>query len=346
MQGIVHLVASSIEGMDPEQVTILDSRGKIMSRTGPADITGKMTGTMMETQRSYEKNLEDRLQSLLDKAVGSGKSVVRVSTVLNFNQVEKVEERYDPNAKVVRSEQRMEQKDGATVSAGGIPGVQSGTGKTNVAAATAGGGSKLDETMNYEINRSSSKIIEPIGALTKLSVAILVDGKYEAGAVTKTGQAAKAKYSPRSPDELQKIEALMKGAVGYNLERGDQLTVVNIPFQETGDETPVELPQWWEKPFFMDLVKNVLLGLAFIALLLLVVRPLMKMLASQKRNRNDAVEWLEAEKERNEKLEGGAHSLLPQQGMDLKGQGDLLAIVKQDPYQTAQILQNWLRQRD
>src|ERR1039457_7099633 len=90
VQGIVHLVASSIEGMDPEQVTVLDSRGKVLSRTGPADVTGKMTGSMMETQRGYEKNLEDRLQSLLDKAVGSGKSVARVSSVLNFSQVEKV----------------------------------------------------------------------------------------------------------------------------------------------------------------------------------------------------------------------------------------------------------------
>jgi flagellar M-ring protein FliF len=301
----------------------------------------------METQRSYEKNLEERLQSLLDKAVGTGKSVARVSTVLNFSQVEKVEERYDPEATVLRSEQRIEQKDGTTVSTSGIPGVQPNTGKTTSAPATAGGGSKRDETMNYEVSRTSAKIIEPVGALTKLSVAILVDGKYEAGAVTKSGQSAKAKYTPRSPDELQKIEALVKSAVGYNVERGDQLTVVNVPFQETGDETPVELTNWWEKPFFADLGKNVLLGLAFIALLLLVVRPLMKMMPSPKLDRNDSLELLRAQKERSEQLlEGGGHSLLPQQGLDFKGQGELLAIVKQDPYQTAQILQNWLKQRD
>jgi len=347
VQGIVHLVASSVEGMDPEQVTVLDSRGKVMSRTGPADITGKMSNTMMETQRGYEKNLEERLQSLLDKAVGSGKSVARVSSVLNFNQVEKVEERYDPNAKVVRSEQRMEQKDGTTMPAGGIPGVQTAAGKTPAPpAAVAGGGSKRDETLNYEINRSSAKIIEPVGTLTKLSVAILVDGKYEAPVAAKSAKTAKAKYTPRSPDELQKIEALVKSAVGYNAERGDQLTVVNVPFQETGDEVAAEQPQWWEKPVVFDLGKNLLLGLAFIALLLLVVRPLMKMLAVPQRNRSDSIERLESQKEHHEQLEEGLHNLLLQPGLDHKGQGELLALVKQDPYQTAQVLQNWLRQRD
>jgi flagellar M-ring protein FliF len=342
VQGIVHLVASSVEGMDPEQVTVLDSRGKIMSRSGPADVTGKMTSTMMETQRSYEKNLEERLQSLLDRAVGSGKSVARVSTVLNFNQVEKVEERYDPNAKVIRSEQRTEQKDGTTLTTSGIPGVQPNTGKTNAVPLTAVGGSKRDETMNYEINRSSSKIIEPVGTLTKLSVAILVDGKYEPGAAVKSGKAAKPKYIPRSPEELQKIEALVKSAAGYNIDRGDQLTVVNIPFQETGDETPGVPPEWWEKPFFADLGKNILLGIAFIALLLLVVRPLMKTLSSPKRGRDDDRERLEAEKDPQEQLEGGVHGLLTQPGIEFKGQGELLALVKQDPYQTAQILQNWI----
>jgi flagellar M-ring protein FliF len=351
VQGIVHLVASSVEGMDPEQVTVVDSRGKVMSRTGPSDVTGKMTSTMMETQRNYEKNLEERLQSLLEKAVGSGKSVARVSTVLNFNQVEKVEERYDPNAKVIRSEQRMEQKDGTTViAATGIPGVQSATGKAPPPAPTtaAGGASKRDETLNYEINRSSSKIIEPVGTLTKLSVAILVDGKYEAAAATKSGKAGKAKYSPRSPEELQQIEALVKGAVGYNADRGDQLTVVNVPFQETADEAVVVQPQWWEQPLVSDIGKNALLGIAFIALLLLVVRPLMKVISSPGGGgvRNDTFEPLEAQRERHEHLEGGAHAMLTPPGMELKGPGELLAVVKQDPYQTAQVLQNWLRQRD
>lgn len=332
VQGIVHLVASSVEGMDSEQVTVLDSRGKIMSKTGPSDASSKMTNTMLETQRGFEKNLEERLQSLMDKAVGSGKSVAQVSAVLNFKHVEKVEERYDPEASVLRSEQRSEQKEGTRAPVAAAP---------TAPAAPAGGGTKLDETLSYEVSHTSAKTVEPVGNLTKLSVAILVDGKYEAAAVTKTGPPAKAKYSPRSPEELQKIEALVKSAVGYSSERGDQLTVVNVPFQEAGDDA-AELPKWWEKPYFVDLGKNALLGIAFIVLLLLVVRPLVKTLTTASKAHRKDKESFEPIKENHELLDG--HTMLPEQGMT-HGQADLLAIVKQDPYQTAQIIQNWLKQR-
>ena len=300
----------------------------------------------METQHSYEKNLEERLQSLLDRAVGTGKSVARVSAVLNYKQVEKVEERYDPEAQVVRSEKRTEQKDGTTMTASGIPGVQSNMGKANAGPAALGGGSKRDETVNYEVSRSSAKIIEPVGNLTKLSVAILVDGKYEAGPPAKSGQPAKPKYTPRSADELKKIEALVRSSVGYNEERGDQLTVVNIPFQDTGDEGANELPQWWEKPVVVEMGKNGLLGIGFIALLLLVVRPLMKMLSSPHKKTKGAFEPLHAFEEGQGRLEELPETHLSQLAMNTANQTDVVEIVKKDPYQAAQILQNWLKQKD
>ena len=134
------------------------------------------------------------------------------------------------------------------------------------AGSSSGGGSKNDETLNYEVSRSTAKIIEPVGALSKISVAVLVDGKYEAPAAVKEGQAVKTKYTPRSPDELQKIEALVKSAVGFNAERGDQLTVQNIPFQDTSDAGSVDTPKWWTNPFFMSLFKNLLIGLGFLAI--------------------------------------------------------------------------------
>ncbi len=346
VQGIVHLVASSVEGLDSEQVTVLDSRGKVLSRSGPSDITGKLTSTMMETQRSYEKNLEERLQSLLDKAVGAGKSVARVTAVLNFKQVEKVEERYDPEAQVVRSEKRSEQKDGTSTTAGGIPGVQSNMGKANASLATAGGGTKKDESFNYEINRSSSKIIEPVGNLTKLSVAILVDGKYEADVAAKAGQTPKLKYTPRSPEELKKIEALVRGSVGYSEERGDQLTVVNVPFQENGEEAAVDVANWWEKPVVADMGKNVLLGIGFIALLLLVVRPLMNILQSPQKRANISFDTLQPFEDGRDKLEGRLPTQMANLEMNAMNQMDLVSIVDKDPYQTAQILNNWLKQKD
>lgn len=214
VQGVVHLVASSIEGMNADNVTVLDSRGKILSKgDGAGDATAKMTGTMQETQRAYERNLEERLQTLLDRVVGGGKTVARATATFDFKQVERVEEKFDPETIAVRSEQRSEEKSGGTSIATGVPGVQTNLGRNAPGAAgnAANGGSRNDETLNYEVSRSTSRTIEPVGTLSKVSVAILVDGKYEAPVAVKEGESAKPKYIPRSPDELQKIEALVKG---------------------------------------------------------------------------------------------------------------------------------------
>ena len=338
VQGVVHLVSSAIEGMNPEHETVLDQKGKVLSKGGPSDAAGKMTASMQEVQRVYEKNTEERLQSLLDKAVGSGKSVARVSAVFDFRQVERFEEKYDPET-VVRSEQRTEEQQGGTTTSQGIPGAQTNLGRNPQAAAggTAGGGSKSDETLNYEVSRQTSRTVEPVGTLAKVSVAILIDGKYEAPAAG--AKDAKPKYTPRAADELQKIDALVKSAVGFNQVRGDQVTVVNIPFQETGDSAAADA-KWWEAPIFMALLKNGLIGFGFLALVLFVVKPLMKMLAQEKKT---SFEPLDTAEEALEKI-AAAHRL--QLGAQTVSQMELIQKVKKEPYQTAQILQNWLQQKE
>jgi len=337
VQGVVHLVSSSIEGMDPEHVTVLDSRGKILSKGGSSDPTSRMTSAMQETQRNYEKNVEERIQSLLDRIVGGGKSVARVTAAFDFKQVERLEEKFDPESIAVRSEQRTEEKGASTTTSSGVPGVQTNLGRTATAAGGAsGGGSKNDETLNYEVSRSTAKIIEPIGALSKISVAVLVDGKYEAPAATKDGQPAKAKYTPRSPDELQKIETLVKSAVGFNPERGDQLSVQNIPFQETGEFGATETAKWWTNPFFMSLAKNLMIGIGFLALIMFVIRPL---LASLKTSRPASLESFEPLGEGREQLSTTERVQLATQ---MAEQQSLIEQAKKDPYQVAQILQNWV----
>ncbi|MBI5485263.1 MAG: flagellar M-ring protein FliF [Deltaproteobacteria bacterium] len=344
VQGISHLVSSSVEGLDLDHVTVLDSRGKVMSRTGPSDTRGKMTATMMETQRSYEKNMEERLQSLLDKAVGSGKSAARVSATLDFKQVEKTEERFDPEATAVKSEQRGIQKDGTSIVSASIPGAQANSGKAGTSPTASGGGSRSDETVSYEVSRSTSKTIEPVGALAKLSVAILVDGKYETAAAAKGGKPEKPRYIPRSPEELQKIEALVKSAVGYNLERGDQLTVVNVPLQDVAEDGVIEAAPWWEKPIVMEMGKNGLLGIGFIALIMLVLRPLLKTLTPQKGSRDTISQF--GINDGQTQLDGMGRAALPQIGMKSMNQMELADVVRQDPYQTAQILRSWLGQKE
>jgi flagellar M-ring protein FliF len=337
--GVVNLVASSIEGMNPENVTVLDSRGKILSKGGGGvlDLTSKMTGAMQETQRNYEKNQEERLQTLLDRVVGGGKSVARVTANFDFRQVERVEEKFDPESIAVRSEQRTEEKAGGGATATGVPGVQTNLGRTAPGGGTTGGGSKNDETLNYEVSRSTSRTIEPVGTLSKVSVAILVDGKYEVPTAVKEGQTEKAKYIPRSPEELQKIEALVKGAVGFNPERGDQISIQNIPFQDAGEMSgTADSPQWWTSPFFMSLFKNLLIGFGFLALMMFVVKPLLNSLRSIRQPRMDILESLTPEQE---KLSGAERAHL---AVSMAEQQDLMEKAKTNPYQVAQILQNWI----
>lgn len=334
MQGVVHLVASSVEGMDPENVSVMDSRGKMLSKRSAGDATDKQATVRQETQRQFERTEEDKLQTLLDKVVGTGKSVARVSANFDFKQVEKYEERYDPETAAVRSEQRSEEKGGLTTLASGAPGVQSNL-RGGPAGATTGGGSKTDETLNYEVSRSTARTIEPVGSLSKVSVAVLVDGKYELSPGAKPG--AQPKYQPRSPDELQKIEALVKSAVGFNAERGDQVTVANIPFQESGMAEDEPQP-WYQAPFAQALLKNGLIGLAFLALLFFVVRPLMKNLKVEK---PASFVPLEPDMEAMQLIEEQRR----EQEMLRISQMELVEKVKQDPYQVAQILQNWLAQK-
>ena len=337
VQGVVHLVSSSIEGMDPEHVTVLDSRGKILSKGGSSDPTARMTSAMQETQRIYEKNVEERIQSLLDPIVGGGKSVARVTASFDFKQVERVEEKFDPESIAVRSEQRTEEKGSSTTSSAGVPGVQTNLGRTTPGTgATSGGGSKNDETLNYEVSRSTAKIIEPVGALSKISIAVLVDGKYEAPAAVKEGQAAKAKYLPRSPDELQKIETLVKSAVGFNLERGDQMSVQNIPFQDTGEAGSTETAKWWTNPFFMSLAKNLMIGVGFLILVMFVIRPLMSYLKIGRRPSLNSFESLTASSDQLTTVEKAVIDA------QIAEQKDLIDQAKKDPYQVAQILQNWV----
>jgi flagellar M-ring protein FliF len=235
VQGIVHLVASSVEGLDPSQVTVVDNHGEVLSKNS-ADEDAQLTATQIETQRRVEHDLEQRVQTMLDQVLGRDKSVVRVTAPLEFRQVEITEESFDPNSQVVRSENRSQEKVTEKGSQAGVPGVRSNV--PNDLKPTGGSGPKeakrKNETLNYEVNRKVSKIIEPTGAIKRLSVAVLVDGTYEAAA-SAVNEAEDAvgdkKYVARSEQEIQNLIQIVKKAVGFSEDRGDQIEMVNVPFE-------------------------------------------------------------------------------------------------------------------
>lgn len=165
-----------------------------------------------------------------------------------------------------------------------------------------------------------------------------MDGKYEPGTPGKDAAAAKTKYTPRSPEELQKIEALVKGAIGFNQERGDQISIQNIPFQDGADAAgSAESARWYTNPFVMTLSKNLLIAGAFLLLLLFVIRPMINTLRTARPPRPDLLESFSVESP--EKLSASERAQI---AMQMAEQQDLMEKAKTNPYQVAQILQNWL----
>ncbi len=286
IQGVVHLVSSSVEGLQARDVTVVDGLGNLLSNSSSDESAG-LSGTQMEYQRTLEKDIETRIQTMLERIVGVNKAVVRVSSVLDFRKIETTEERYDPNGQVVRSEQRgQERSSGVNGISGGVPGVESnvpgGTEVDGGGQTSSNNNQTKNETVNYEISRTVSRIVEPTGTIKKLSVAVLVDGTYEAA---KAGEAAAdqpKKYVPRSEEEVKRIEDIVKKAMGYSSERQDQVEVVSIQFG-LGPEEPVgaaveATPD--PSKLWMPYVRYAVGGVLFFLILFMVVRPLMTMLVS------------------------------------------------------------------
>ncbi len=283
VQGIVHLVASSVEGLEPSQVTVVDNHGEVLSQNS-ADSEAQLTATQIETQRRVEKDLEQRVQTMLDQVLGRDKSVIRVTAPLEFRQVEITEESFDPNSQVVRSENRSQEKvteKGSGANAG-VPGVRSNV--PTELKATGGAGPKeakrKNETLNYEMNRKVSRIIEPTGAIQRLSVAVLVDGTYETAAAA-DGEAEDATSAPtyvaRSEQEIQNLILIVKKAVGFSEERGDQIEMVNVPFEipavQEGEEGMTAGIQAFVATWG-GFLKPVLFFFLGVMVLLLVVKPM------------------------------------------------------------------------
>jgi flagellar M-ring protein FliF len=275
IRGIVHLVSSSVEGLAPADVTVVDSSGQILNRPDASADKLSHTEAQLTHQQTIEQGLERRIQSMLERAVGDGKVTVRVSATLDFQHIERTEERFDGDNPAIRSEQRSkEEGQGPGYWVAGVPGVRPNVETTapEQDANKAKAISRQSETVNYEISKTVSKIVVSSGDIKHLSVAVLVDGVYQPG--EKKGE---RKYVPRTPEELAKFREIVKGAMGYNEARGDRVEVANVPFEnrETLEEGVAKETQ---RLFMRDLIRYgayVILGLL---LFLFVGRPLVKWL--------------------------------------------------------------------
>ena len=275
ISAIRRLVASAVEGLKPELVSIVDEQGRLLADGTSGD--GASGVALEEKQATLERRLRTQIEDIIASVVGQGRARVQVSAELDPARVQTVSESFDPESKVVRSTQNRnenqtttEVKDGTVSVANELPGGQSNN--TNQRDASA----KNEEVVNYEISKTTKTEVSEGGKVKRISVAVLVDGTYAKGA---NGDVT---YTPRAQADLDRIAALVKSGIGFNTQRGDQIEVVNLRFASTPDgETATEASSSFSLSRF-DLQRFGELGLlALLSLViaLFVARPLIKTMA-------------------------------------------------------------------
>lgn len=264
-EAIVSLVSSAVEGLSPENIIVTDTQGRLLTGGRSSQNINSLNALdkLMETRRSLELDISERVVSLLEPITGEGRVKANVIAEIDFNQVEETQEKYDPKSAVVRAQQLAQEIKSSPILPIGVAGVRANdpmaTPTPTPDPTVVNSNGRSANTTTYEIDKTTKKIIGTGGQLTKISVSVLVDE-----------QTTKGK---RTPEELQKIQELVVAAVGINTTRGDQVAVQMIPFNQT---TVVNVPSTWlEKN--RDLVKiGIKYGAIFLVsllLILMVIRP-------------------------------------------------------------------------
>src|SRR3990170_6068127 len=354
VNGIVHLVASSVEGLSAQNISVVDTSGNILSKPSDDGYAANMSTYQIEYQRNLEKSMEERVQSMLERAVGPGKVSVRISSTLDFNQVETTEEKYDPDTVAVRSEQRVqENSSGSSASASGVPGVvsnlPSAKNENSQASGERGGASsqnkRAQETINYEINKTVSHTVEAAGTISKLSAAVLIDGNYEV--VKGTDGKETRSYVPRSAEEISKYTEIVKRAIGYNEERGDQVEVLSMSFESSAlaDDGASETESKFQLASILPFIKYAVALIVAALVFLIVVKPLMKTILASSPQLASFPAGLGGALPRVSEIDSVGGPLPTKIDPDAITRSEVLKIAKENPQQTAKLIKSWISEK-
>jgi len=280
VRAIRHLVASAVNGLKPERVSIVDETGRLLADGANDSDTGVRAD---ERQIAFERRMREQVESIITSVVGPGRARVQLTADFDFNRVTQTSDKFDPEGRVVRSSQTREeaagngQQDGAVSVGNELPGgnqqqqqQQSGTREQS---------RKTEEIVNYEISRTTKTEVIEGGKVNRISVAVLVDGIY--------GKNDKGEmvYQPRAKEELDRIAALVRMAIGFDQKRGDQIEVANLRFAEAPASIINEPAGFmsflsFTKDDVMHWIELAVLGLLGGVVLLMVVRPLVRRVLS------------------------------------------------------------------
>jgi flagellar M-ring protein FliF len=272
VQAVLHLVSAAVPGLRPQNVSIVDSRGELLARGGQALAGPAAAQGAEELRRAQELRLARAVEDLLERVLGPGRVRAEASVELDFDRVQTVEERFDPENQVPRSTQSSSETS-RTNEAGNVSVANQLPGADAANNSARNEQSRQEETTNFEIGRTTRNTLREQPAMRRLSVAVLVDGVWE------PVPGGAPRWRERNADEMQRITALARSAVGFNEQRGDRVEVVSLRFSEppAGEAAPegfVILGQVVPPALLGRIVESAILALVALLAILLLGRPL------------------------------------------------------------------------
>ena len=323
--GIQSLVSSAVPDLSPESVSIIDNNGNLLAKGGEEQ-GDLMSLKAEEMRRNLESRLTRKVEDQVSRIVGFGNVRAVVTAEMNFDRISTNEELFDPEGQVVRSTQVTEENSlerepvGNDVSVeNNLPGVGGDLLADNKPSSE---GNRLEEVTNFEISRTVRNTVREAGEIQRLSVSILVDGRYATNA--ETGEKT---YEPRPQDELDKIAIMVRSAIGVDEDRGDIIEVVNLQFAEVDTDEEIadaSLILGFEKSDLLDTAEIVTVAVMIILVVMLVLQPMVgKLLVSESNESNEALEadLLVAGPSANPALAGPA-SVDPETGEPIQLEGE------------------------
>ncbi len=230
IRGITYLVANAVEDLEPEYVSVIDAKGRVLSKRGNPNMAG--SSELMELQKKIEMGLEEEVETALTRLVGEGKVIVRVNASLNPQKVSMMQELIDPDKTAIRSIQTEEESlNGNRSNPTGVPGA-----RANLPGAADAGNVAFNQdvkkelkTTNYDVPKTRKNVVEAAGKLERLSIAVVVDGT--TSEVEGEGGEVSTQWTPRSQEELVKFENIVKNTIGFNAQRGDSFKIESLQFK-------------------------------------------------------------------------------------------------------------------
>ncbi len=275
---IQHLVAAAIPQLKPTRISIIDSKGNLLARGIEDENDPNVMANKAEGRRKdFQRQLARKIEVLIEQTVGPGKVRAEINAQMDFDRITTNEEKFDPEGQVVRSTQSIEEQAQSRESEGRPPvSVATNLPDPNLSSGAQSGASQSEsrneETVNFEVSKKVINHIRDVGNVKRLSVAVLVDG------IQEIADDGKIKYTPRKKEEMELLATLVRGAIGFNADRGDTVEVINMRFADPRIKVEEELELFFglDKNDLLRMAEILVLSIVAILVILLVVRPLVQ----------------------------------------------------------------------